>query len=259
MNAYFHNSILTYHYCNMKIISSLAFTVLSLVWCYSQTNYVTITGKIVNHATCEPISYATLSHAAKGINTMSNDKGEFIFKIPVTGKTDSILISHVGYQPIIFLADAADTVYLLFKLQENISELPDVTVKAINAPDLVKQAIAKIPLNYPATPYLLTGFYRLTGRKEKNIVHMSEAVFDIFNNNYALKKKQVKLIKSRFDKDLTAFNGNNSFNFGSSPQDILDYDIVSNVNESDLLNSKELKDYHFTYKGKVIIMDQKLM
>ena len=235
----------------MKFILSLAFSVLGIAWCYSQANYMTLTGKIVNHATDEPISYATLSHSARGINTMSNDKGEFIFKIPVTGKTDSILISHVGYRPIIFLADAADTVYLLVKLQENIPELPDVTVKAVNASDLVKQAIAKIPRNYPATPYLLTGFYRLTGSKEKNIVHMSEAVFDIYNNDYARKKKQVKLIKSRFDKDLTAFNGNNSFNFGSSPEDILDYDIVSNVNESDLLNSKELKDYQFTYKGVI--------
>ncbi|RYF87733.1 MAG: class A beta-lactamase-related serine hydrolase, partial [Chitinophagaceae bacterium] len=95
---------------------------------------------------------------------------------------------------------------------------------------------------------------------------MSEAAFQVYSKDYSRKEKQVKLVKARIDKDLSAFNGNDDFHFGTSPKGILDIDIVSNANEIDFITKKGLRQYQFTYKGTtdyagaeahVIYFDQK--
>jgi hypothetical protein len=35
----------------------------------------------------------------KGIATMTNEKGQFIFKIPAVGQNDSLSVTHVGFTP----------------------------------------------------------------------------------------------------------------------------------------------------------------
>jgi CubicO group peptidase (beta-lactamase class C family) len=233
-----------------KFLFSLALIVSFIPACLSQTGWITIKGRIIDISTRDPLSYATISITARGINTMSNENGEFAFRVPIHSKTDSILVTHVGYRKLALPINDSKGV-LVIELQKDVARLEEVTVQAVNALALIKKAILKIPENYPSSPYLVTGFYRLTGDKQRQIVHMSEAVFGIYNETYARKNKQVKLIKARFDKDMTAFNGNNAFNFGSSPEDILDYDIVSNVDESDILDKQQLKYYDFTYKGVI--------
>jgi CubicO group peptidase (beta-lactamase class C family) len=226
------------------------------------TSITIIKGRIVNAISGEQVSYATISLQGHGINTMSNEKGDFILKVPVTS-SDSLLISHVGFQP---RAIQQNNSFLIIKLQPKTMELQEVVVKAPDALSLVKKAIERIPENYATRPYLMHGFYRLTGTEEKRIVHMSEAAFQIYNADYARKNKQVKLIKARVDKDLTAYNGNDEFHFGTSPKGLLDIDIVSNANTTDIISENGIKQYQFTYEGitqyngseaHVIAFDQK--
>jgi CubicO group peptidase (beta-lactamase class C family) len=230
---------------------SIALSLFYFTICFAQPGIIILRGKILDGSTAEPLSYATISLSAKGINTMTNENGGFVFKVPVQYKAESIFVSHIGYEPAVLAVEGNDNRAMLIRLEKKINQLQEVTVKPPNAMELLKKAIEKIPENYPSSPYLLNGFYRLTGRKEKDIVHMSEAVFDIYNENYSRRNKQVKLLKARYDKDLTAFKGNDEFDFGSTPREILDYDIVSNVNESDILSKQELKNYQFSYKGLI--------
>ncbi|RYF96371.1 MAG: hypothetical protein EOO02_22210, partial [Chitinophagaceae bacterium] len=240
----------------MKFLLTTCFTLSFLAGCLAQTFgdsdiRITIKGKIVNFETNESISNASISCSINGLYTMSNDRGNFLLKLPATAVKDSILITHIGYQPLSHPVNAGNNNNLVIRLVPVVAVLPDVTVTAINALELLKKAIGRIPVNYPSQPYILSGFYRLTGKKEQQIVHMSESVFDIYNADYARTHKQVKLNRSRFLKDLTAFNGNNSFNFGSTPQDILDFDIVSNLKETGLLNSGQMKSYQLRYHGLI--------
>jgi CubicO group peptidase (beta-lactamase class C family) len=218
--------------------------------CFSQNAPVTILrGIIVNASTGEAVTYATIRLTQHGINTMSNGEGRFVFKIPSDNKNDSIYITHVGYKPAFLTLSSPDAGLQVIKLQPEAAQLKEVVVKAKTALELVREAIAKIPENYPVKPYTVNGFYRLTGRKEKKIMHISEAVFDIYSENYARKSKQIKLIKSRVDKDLTAFNGSDNMDFGVSTTDILAADIVGNIEQSPLLNKQGLKDHQFTSRG----------
>jgi hypothetical protein len=210
-------------------------------------------GIILNSSTGEAISYATISLATNGINTMSNEEGQFFFKIPEDDKRDSVYFTHIGYKTVALAITASDTGFITIKLEQAFNQLPEVIVKPIDALDLVKQAIAKIPNNYPLTSYLTDGFYRLTGTAENKIIDLSEAVFQIYSEDYTRENKQFKLIKSRVDKDqaATAYGENQSINVSQSPNTILHEDIVSEVSEANLLSEQRLKLYDFTFNGMV--------
>jgi CubicO group peptidase (beta-lactamase class C family) len=220
--------------------------------CYSQNQpLIILKGIIINDSTGEAISYATVALSGQGIKTMSNEEGRFIFKFPADDKRDSIYITHVGYKPIAILIKQSDTVISVIKLIAQSQILSEVTIKSINAIDLIKKAISKIPENYPSAPYTLNGFYRMTGKKEKAIVDISEVVFDSYSENYSRKNKQFKVVRARLDKDLTAFGGMEGINMGAKPENMMEDDIVSNVGNSDLLSADGQKEHVFTYKGIV--------
>jgi len=210
-----------------------------------------VKGRIISSGSGEPISYATIQISENGINTMSNENGWFIFKMPAGNSVQKIFISHVGYMPETILVNASDSVTRIISMREAAIELKEVEIKRINALELLKKAIEKIPQNYAASPCRMGGFYRMTGYKEKRIIDLSEAVFDIYYENYTVKNSQFKLIKSRVDKDLTAFNGADNVSMGLDPAAVISIDIVRDIGGSDLLGDKGLKEHNFNFKGLV--------
>ena len=182
---------------------------------------------------------------------MSNSEGAFYFKIPSVVRNDSIYISHVGYKPKVVVVHPRDTAGMIIRLEEDITTLYSIDVKSVNPLELVKKAISKIPDNYPTGPFKYLGFYRFSGTKEKNVIDLSEAVFEIYNENSTGENRQFKLIKNRSEKDLTAFNGNDNVEIGQTPNSILEYDLISNRKRSGLLGDDDLNHYHFSYHGIV--------
>jgi CubicO group peptidase (beta-lactamase class C family) len=212
---------------------------------------VNIKGIVTDETTNERLEYASIRLADKGISTMSNAAGQFIFKIAIEKSSFKITVSHIGYKPLTIYIDPSDTTYKLIKMEQEVKQLSEVVVKSINPLDLLKSAIAKIPENYPSKPYRLGGFYRLTGLKGKRVIHLSEAVFDIYDDRILPGNRQFRLIKSRSDKDVTAFNGSDNVEIGLSPKGVMDLDIVGNIKESGILNKQGIKNHEFTYCGLI--------
>jgi CubicO group peptidase (beta-lactamase class C family) len=208
-----------------------------------------IRGIIVNDSTREPIDFATVRVSNNGISVISNDRGRFILKLPAGAGADSVIVSHVGYRAAKFPIAKSDTGFRVIRLREEVDNLAEVVVRTMNPLNIIKGAIEKIPDNYPMRPYLLHGFYRYTGKKEDRIINLSEAVFDIYNENYARKNKQLKLIKSRFDIDFATFNGRTNIRIGHTPAGIIDDDIICQAGKSGLLSAEGLKEHQFYYKG----------
>ena len=65
---------------------------------YSQAEFITISGRIVDAETQEPLSFATLNiqHSAKGV--VANEAGEFEFTFQKEHLSDTIVFSMTGYQ-----------------------------------------------------------------------------------------------------------------------------------------------------------------
>lgn len=233
------------------VLAGLA-TLSSLSICWGQNNpsFLLLRGRIMSAGSGEAIPYATVSSPEGGINTMSNEEGNFIFKMPANGIRDSVYISHVGYAPVALAIGPSDTGIMIIRLREKAVQLAEVVVNPIKALDLLGKASARIPDNYPSSPYIMNGFYRMSGTKENNIIDLSEAVFDIYSPDNDRKNKQIRLIKSRADIDLTAFNGNN-INLGRRPQRLLDFDMVSRIDGTEILGERGLKDHDFVFNGTI--------
>lgn len=75
----------------------------SLAWkkCLpSKRNLISITGKIRNKVTAEPIPYANIGLANQNIGTLSDPDGTFELEVPLGQQGDSILFSSIGFDPI---------------------------------------------------------------------------------------------------------------------------------------------------------------
>ncbi len=86
---------------------------------------------------------------------------------------------------------------------------------------------------------------------KNSIIDLSEAVFTTYNKNYIGKGAQFNLIKSRVDKDSTAFNGSDDVSIGLDPSIVLNFDIIGNFRESPILNEDGLNDHQFTFRGTI--------
>lgn len=212
---------------------------------------IQIRGIVCNAATNAPIPYATVRLTGKATTTMTNEKGRFLFKVPVAGKGDSVTVTHVGFTPVTLPWQTADTGILTIVLNQSPGQLTAVEVRPPNPLALIRKAIEKIPENYPDSLFRLTGFYRTDGKKDKRVIDLSEAVFHIYNDGYQGKNNQFQLVRSREYKDLTAFNGSDKVSMGHNPNEIMGFDFERNLNKWELARKDAAKEFNFNYKGLV--------
>jgi len=214
---------------------------------FSQTDPVwIIKGKIVNATTGAGLEATTISIPNKRLLTISNGAGFFVLKVPVAVKTDSLYVTCVGFAPQHILLRNIPEGDVIIKLTEQVTQLKDVVIKAINPLDIIQQAISKIPENYNNNPHVTRGFYRLATRKSNEFIHLSEAVFDLYNTR---SQRKFKLLKARMEKDLSPFKGVSNVVFGLKPENVYEYDIVNNIQQSEVLGKKGLADHRFSLQG----------
>lgn len=118
---------------------------------------------------------------------------------------------------------------------------------AVDPLGIIRKAMDRIPDNYPNSPYLLDGFYRLTTRYDNRIIELSEAVFQIFGRDYSTKSQQFKLIRSRIDKDWNAFG--NGITKVRRPEGIIAVDFVGRIHTAPVLGDTEMPAHEFSYLG----------
>ncbi|MBO9729391.1 MAG: serine hydrolase [Chitinophaga sp.] len=207
-----------------------------------------IRGIILDAATGKPVSHATIQSSRGLYNTYSDDEGQFSLVVPLHDGNDSILITHIKYASVSLPSRQTDTAHKIIRMNAKVKQLSEVVVSGINALDLIRRAIDSIPLNYATVPYLVHGFYRIITSNGKTIINLSQARFNIYNDNYARQNKQLQVDRVRVVKDETVFNGND-IDFDITPSDLFDYDLVANVHESGLLSKKGQEEYDFSFNG----------
>ena len=116
-------------------------------------------GRVLDAETHQPIPNAQVGVADNRLGTSTNDDGRFALSIPPQYQSARLTVALLGYrsygQPLPPLPGPE----LLIELKINPAALGEVQVTG-SVEGIVREAVARIPRNYPARATQLTGFYR---------------------------------------------------------------------------------------------------
>jgi hypothetical protein len=245
--------------------------------------FIQLSGRVYNKKNKEPIPFVNIYIKNKNIGTISNDNGNFIFKIPLENANDSVFFSSIGYITIAEKINELSANQNIILLNEIYVKIKEVTVNYIEAKTILNGAIDKIPVNYSNMPMMLNAFYRETIKQNKDYVALSEAILHIYKTSYrSYGGDQVIIFKGRkspFVKKMDTlsfkFQGGiatcllldmakNPSNFLSGEfAEYYDYkldDIINIEDRTTYVIAFDQKDYvqYPLYKGKIYIDKESL-
>ena len=150
------------------------------------TSYTTISGRVIDAETKEPLPLSSIYIKGKQIGTTSNKDGSFIFHIPSNLTDFPVVISMIGYKseerhPERFKKDA------IIPLAPGTLQLSEVVItsgKPLTARQIVKKAYEAIVQNFPTEPYLMEGFFRDLQSEDGKYVEFSEYAAKFYYKSY---------------------------------------------------------------------------
>ena len=219
----------------------------------TDTNFLSLSGKILEYATRKPLPYSSVSILHKSIGVISNGDGFFVFEIPANLGNDTLVISHLGYYkekiPVSVL-----TSFQELKLHEKIVSLPEILIRNTSARELVRRSLSKIDSNYFIDPFTIRGFYREIVKRNKKYMSYSEALLDIYKRPLrpTLFHDQVKVLKQRkfinyTDKDTVMFK------LKGGLAAVLQLDVVRN--RPSFMRWSQINDYKYTIRDMTMLDD----
>ena len=144
---------------------------------YSQST-VTLSGKVIDKSTSEPLVYASIYLVGTSFGTTTNHDGEFVFRIPADAKSRLVAISYLGYAPQwIKLEDSTDA-FQRIALEAQPFALSEVVIRPDDPLDIIYRSIEKIPENYNSNAYAAQGFQREYITAGRNFIQFLEVVFE---------------------------------------------------------------------------------
>ena len=160
--------------------------------------------QVLDQDTELPIVYATVVLMKARVGVISDDNGNF--RIPIIYKTqqDTLKISSIGYNTMFVpleqhKGDGINIVFLSSKVEslDEISLLFQKNKKKMSAGRIVKEAIKRIPDNYPTLPFSYIGYYRdyqqvadssyladMDIKNEHTYINLNEGVIHVFDAGF---------------------------------------------------------------------------
>jgi hypothetical protein len=181
-------------------ICILGFMLLMAGALYSQNgDLVTISGKIKDAKTKSDLYFTTVSVPNSSIATVSNSEGEFTVKFSKALNVKELEFSHLGYQKKTIALEKFTNGNTLVLLEPASINLDEITIRGLNAKQIVQEAVRNIPINYRTKPMMMTGFYRETIKQRRDYISISEAVLDVYKASYKSNSEhdRIKLFKAR--------------------------------------------------------------
>lgn len=212
------------------------------------TNFIEISGKIVDSETQKPIVFATVFVTGTSVATVTNTDGEFIIKVPVSKQSGSVSITHLGYEnksiPVPQLLNNQGEIML----KTVTMPIDEVVVRSIDPVGLLLTALEKVHENYSINPEMQTSFYRETIKQNKKYVSVSEAVMDIYKAPYksTFDFDRMKIYKGRKSHDVKKMD-TIIVKLQGGPRTSLLLDVVKNP--GDILDRESFQYYNFELDG----------
>lgn len=125
---------------------------------WTQTTQV-LRGQVIDAETHQPIPNAQVGVADNRIGTSTNADGRFALSVPAALQGERLEVALLGYRKYTRALPPLPASELRIELRISPAALGEVQVTG-SVLGIVKEAIARIPRNYPTRPTQLTGFYR---------------------------------------------------------------------------------------------------
>lgn len=185
----------------------------------STAQNITISAKVQDNVTSEPLPFASVGIKGKTLGTVTNLQGEFDFHFPLEFRNEILVISMLGYSnfeaPIWSMLDNKIAIIPMVKSTTVLSE---VEVRdSLSGGEILRLALSRIEQNYPMEPFILDGFYRDVKSVGGTYIALLEAAVKIYDENYSEPRnksklrERVKLLEVRksigYDNKFTAYFG----------------------------------------------------
>jgi len=169
--------------------------ILVFVWSVSVAQEITISGKVTDAGTKEPLPFASVWIKGKTIGTVTNAQGDFDFYIPSEFLNETLVISMLGYEDFETVVSALNVNEpLAVSLEESLTLLNEFIVRdSLTGGDILQRALSRIEENYPMKPFLMEGFYRDIKKVGGSYISLLEAAVEIYDESYKRPRNQHKL------------------------------------------------------------------
>jgi hypothetical protein len=221
-----------------KAICILWILCIGISYCSSQNRIVKT---VVDSSSKLPIQFVNIvltSNPHQG--TITNEDGLFILYL--INKSDSIEVSHIGYNKIRLSSNfTKDTIYL----NSSATLLDEVTISDMSANQVIIQTIKNLEINHSVEPVTYNSFVRIVEYpQDTSVIHIfEEHLFDIHQTKDSNSK--FKIIKSR----VNAFSG-------IGEKRLKDLRLINMVSvysdntfryQDDFLKERKTKNYLYTF------------
>jgi hypothetical protein len=205
-----------------KILIILLLTQINL---FAQ-EYHPFKGKVVDLETQLPLQGVHIRIGNIGIST--NEKGDFLLKIPTKLWGSTLTVSSIGYKNFTQKISNSDTLVHTIALESSSTALSEVKVYS-SAAAIVKSAFNQIESNYFSSPTLLKGFYREVSQDPNtlNYKYLAEAVLEVFKPSYQSSSDGTVHILQARKKEFIVLDSMQTF-FNSGTFLPITFDIVHN-------------------------------
>lgn len=211
-------------------------------------------GKSISHLNGEPVSFVNMGIKGTTIGTATDKMGEFTLSVPANYMQEFVLFySAIGYESgeiaLNKLSKDSINIIVLKPTQYKLNEL-DVSAKSKVAMGIIKDAVSKIPKNYPSFPFM----YPFTYKAEKTINQKLEnaaAKGQLFDSLGYQSKNFFTAYASRsyvFNEPENIEKNRFAFIKGiTGMDDFLNFDIVGS--NGNILTVEHLDKYQLTLTG----------
>jgi len=179
----------------VNIIRKLLFIALTTVPLWAQGQNMTLSARIFDRESGEPLAFASVGIKGQPVGTITNEEGEVDFHFPISMRNDSLVVSMLGYQnfegPIRPLLDNPTNIIFLEKSSIVLEEI--VVNDTLTGGDILQIALSRIDQNFPMQPFLVEAFYRDVKKVGGTYISLLEAAVKIYDESYETPKSSTRL------------------------------------------------------------------
>ncbi|RTQ45799.1 carboxypeptidase-like regulatory domain-containing protein [Hymenobacter gummosus] len=217
---------------------------------------VMLRGRVLDAETRQPIPNAQIGVADNRLGTVTSVDGYFSLLVPAAHQSGQLEVVMMGYQKHRQALPPLPGPELRIELRPRPTSLREVTVQG-SVLGIVREAVARIPRNYPVRPTRLEGFFRESDNylPQGAYRYLAEAVLTAYKAPYTRPKDDGDIVIRQSRKvALDSVRGFSSFGWYAGPFIPHRFDFVHN--RLAFINEADFRDYDYRLSDLTTFRDQ---